>query len=97
MLRFLGKGAFGRVYLARRIVTQDLYAMKIVKLEHGSNSPKITDIMNELGIFRKISGDHLVKAAFSFTDGDLHFFLLEYMEGGDFAGMLDRKVYLSQD
>jgi serine/threonine protein kinase len=74
--------------LARRIVTQDLYAMKIVKLEHGSESPKVNDIMNELGIFR--SGDHLVKAAFSFTEGDLHFFFLEYMEGGDFANFLDR-------
>jgi serine/threonine protein kinase len=53
--------------------------------------------MNELGIFRKISGDHLVKAAFSFTEGDLHFFFLEYMEGGDLASLLDREVYLAQN
>jgi serine/threonine protein kinase len=28
----LGKGAFGRVYLARRTETNDLYALKIVKI-----------------------------------------------------------------
>lgn len=72
--------------------------MKVVKLKHaGGNSRNINDITNELGIFRKLSGDYLVKAAFSFTEGDLHFFFLEYMEGGDFTNLLSREVYLEQE
>ena len=29
----LGKGAFGRVYLVRRISTKDLYAMKVIPMQ----------------------------------------------------------------
>ena len=32
MLKFIGKGAYGRVYLVRRKETEDLYALKVVAL-----------------------------------------------------------------
>lgn len=35
ILKFLGKGAFGRVYLVRRKATKDLYALKHIKLENA--------------------------------------------------------------
>lgn len=69
--------------------------MKMVKLDCAIDSLKLADIVNELDILRKISGDYLVKAAFSFTKGSAHFFFLEYMAGGDLANLLDREVYLS--
>lgn len=70
--------------------------MKMVRLDYAIDSSKIADIVNELDILRKISGDYLVKAAFSFTKGSAHFFFLEYMAGGDLATLLDREVYLSE-
>lgn len=33
ILKFLGKGAYSRVYLVRRKITNDLYALKHIKLE----------------------------------------------------------------
>jgi serine/threonine protein kinase len=32
-LKLLGKGAFGRVYLVRRRKTQDVYALKAIKID----------------------------------------------------------------
>ena len=80
VLGFLGKGAFGQVYLVRRLLTNDRYAMKVVKIYEGLDSKKIENIANENDIFRKISGEYLVKAAFSFSEGGLHMLFLEYME-----------------
>lgn len=76
MLGFLGKGAFGQVYLVRRLLTNDKYAMKVVKMYEGLDNKKIENIANETDIFRKISGDYLVKAAFSFSEGGLHMLFL---------------------
>ena len=32
-LKFLGKGAFGKVYLVRRRKTKDIYALKVIKIQ----------------------------------------------------------------
>lgn len=64
--------------------------MKVVKINQVGfdHKKKIEDISNQHDIFRKISGDFLVKAAFSFTEGNIHMFFLEYMKGGDFSQLL---------
>ncbi len=62
--------------------------MKVIKIYEGLDNKKIEDITNENDIFRKISGDYLVKAAFSFSEGGLHMLFMEYMEGGDLSHLL---------
>ena len=54
-------------------------------------------IENEHEIFRKIGGDYLVKASFSFNEGSAHFFVLEYMPRGDLSKILEEEVYLEYD
>ena len=92
----MGKGAFGRVYLAKRIDTTDLYALKIIKIHDGQNEKDINLIKNEHEIFKKIGGDHLVKAPFSFSQDSGHFFVLEYLPGGDLGKILLNEVYLEE-
>lgn len=46
VLGFLGKGAFGKVYLVRRLLTNDKYAMKVIKIYEGLDSRKIENIAN---------------------------------------------------
>lgn len=53
--------------------------------------------MNEHEVLKKIAGQHFVKASFSFTEGGVHFFFLEYMQGGDLAELLEKQVYFAQD
>jgi serine/threonine protein kinase len=45
-------------------------------------------------VLSKIAGEHLVKAPFSFTEGAAHFFVLEYMPGGDLSRLIEEQVYL---
>ena len=96
LLSFLGKGAFGQVYLARRQKTNDLYALKIVHIKPGWDEEKLSSIKNEHEIFKKIAGDHLVKAPFSFQEGMVHFFVMDFMPAGDFSALLGEEVYLEE-
>jgi serine/threonine protein kinase len=47
VLKFLGQGAFGKVYLARRTETRDLYALKIIKLRENCSEDDLETIKNE--------------------------------------------------
>lgn len=77
-------------------MTKDLYAMKVVEITNSSDKEVLDDLITEHDIFRKIGGEHLVKAAFSFTEGSAHFFLMEYMKGGDLSKLLETEVYLEE-
>jgi serine/threonine protein kinase len=33
VIKYLGKGAFGKVFMVRRKKTQDIYALKMIKIE----------------------------------------------------------------
>ena len=42
-------------------------------------------IKKEHEVFRKIAGDHLVHAPFAFSEEYGHFFVLQFMPGGDLS------------
>ena len=79
----LGEGAFGKVYMARRKETKDLYALKIIRLPENCSDIDLKNISTENEIFKKIAGDHLVTAPFSFSEKGCHIFVMELMPGGD--------------
>lgn len=81
----------------QRKLTKDLYAMKVIELTSSSDKQTLHDLISEHDIFRKIGGDYLVKAAFSFSEGSAHFFLMEYMRGGDLSTLLEKEVYLEEE
>lgn len=67
VIKFLGKGAFGKVYMVRRKKTKDIYALKMIKIQQNWDQKELDSIKNEHEILSKIAGEHLVKAPFSFT------------------------------
>jgi serine/threonine protein kinase len=93
----LGEGTFGKVYLVRRKETGDIYALKIVCLPEESSEKDLECIQTEHEIFKKIAGDHLVKAPFSFTEKDSQIFVMEFMPGGDLRQLLNEEVYFEEE
>ena len=89
----LGKGGYGNVYLALRRKTNDFYAIKTIKIEDNWGEEELKLIKNEHEIFRKISSEYLVTAPFSFTEGACHFFVMEFVPGGDLSQVLEEEVY----
>lgn len=62
--------------MARRKETKDIYALKIIKLSEDNYDKDYQTIKNEHDIYKKIAGDHLVKAPFSFSERGSHIFVL---------------------
>ena len=71
--------------------------MKIIKLAEDSSEKDLETIATEHQIFKKIAGDHLVKAPFSFSQKGKHIFVLEFMPGGDLRKLLTEEVYFEED
>ena len=50
----------------RRKKTNDVYAMKAIKIDKSWGENELNSIKNEYGIYKKIEGVHLVAATFNF-------------------------------
>lgn len=65
-LKSLSAGAYGRVALARKKDTKDLFAIKIMEKEKMVNSKMADLIMNERNILNSIDSDFLVRGMWTF-------------------------------
>lgn len=86
-LRFLGKGAYGGVYLVRKKGSGDLYAMKIVNID-GLDEHRLENFRAERNAIELVEGDFIVKAFYFFKHKQYICFVLEYMPGGDLSALL---------
>lgn len=60
----------------RRKKTNDVYAMKAIRIDKSWGENELNSIKNEYGIYKKIEGVHLVAATFSFHEKNAQFFIL---------------------
>ena len=84
----LSRGAYARVWLARKRATRDVYALKAVRTEGASAGDGRTQIGVEQRILLGHSSDFLVRCFFSFSSAQHVFFALEFCAAGDLASML---------
>uniref|UniRef100_A0A7S3G2V1 non-specific serine/threonine protein kinase n=1 Tax=Palpitomonas bilix TaxID=652834 RepID=A0A7S3G2V1_9EUKA len=90
VLNVLGRGAYGKVKLARHTETRDLYAIKILKKSMlkrkriGRFSNALQNIMKEIAIMKKIEHPNCLQL-FEVIDSpneDKMYLVLEYCDGG---------------
>ncbi|CAD8181575.1 unnamed protein product [Paramecium octaurelia] len=87
-IRQIGQGTYGSVFLVKRIVTGDLYAMKIINCCNKRFERLLEQLKQERNIFEILTGDYVVKAYYSFQHESSLCFAQEYMIGGDFSKIL---------
>ena len=96
LLKQIGKGAYGKVWLVRKKNTSDEYAMKLIRFAKNIDESFAENLMNERNIFGMVSGEHVVTALFSFIHKNYICFCMECMYGGDFRGILDEEARLDE-
>ncbi|KAJ2524106.1 hypothetical protein GGI11_001048 [Coemansia sp. RSA 2049] len=84
----ISRGAFGRVYLARKKATKDLFAIKVMRKKDMINKNMVTQALAERRALSLLSTDWVVQLYYAFHSSKHLFLVMEYLLGGDLAGML---------
>lgn len=85
----ISKGAFGRVWLVKKKVTEDLYAMKIIDYSHKMDMNQLESLWAERNVFSVLKSEFVVKAIWTFKYKSYLCFVMEYLIGGDFGYILE--------
>lgn len=84
ILKPISKGAFGSVYLARRKITGDYYAIKVLRKADMIAKNQVTNVKSERAVMMAQSESPYVAKLFSsFQSKDSLFLVMEYLPGGD--------------
>ena len=78
LVKELGCGSFGRVFLARHIKTKVLYAIKAIDKQNKTNQNEKPYFRRELEVMYKIHHPNVVKLFGHFEDNKYCYFKMEY-------------------
>ncbi|KAG0269884.1 serine/threonine protein kinase psk1 [Actinomortierella ambigua] len=98
LLKVIGRGAYGKVYLVRHRATQALYAMKVLKKASIVVHSKDTEsTMSERKILEAIRHPFIVKLHFAFQTDHRLYLILEYASGGELFTHLATERMFSEE
>ncbi|KAL5981569.1 hypothetical protein ACLOJK_015631 [Asimina triloba] len=97
ILKPISKGAFGKIFLARKRTTGDLFAIKILKKLDMIRKNDIEHILAERDILIAVRNPFVVRFYYSFTCSDNLYLVMEYLNGGDLYSLLRKVGCLEED
>jgi len=96
-LRVIGKGSFGKVYLARHHSEARCYAVKVLQKRMIVSRNETQHIMSERNVLLKnLHHPFLVGLHYSFQTKDKLYFVLDYICGGELFYYLQRERVFSE-
>ena len=90
LLKVLGQGAFGKVFLARHRATMKIYAMKVLKKKNIIETNQLEHTKTEKMILQHVNHPFIVNLEFAFQTADKLYFVLEFMKGGELFNYLSK-------
>lgn len=84
----ISKGAYGSVYLARKKMTGDYHAIKVLKKADMIAKNQVTNIRAERMILTQLDSPYVVRLYYSFQSKHHLYLVMEYLNGGDCASLL---------
>ena len=97
ILKELGSGSFGNVYLVRHKETKAEYAIKAIDKRNKTNQEEKPYFRREVEVMYKIHHPNVVKLFGHFEDNNYCYFIMEYISKGNVYNLLptDKKKRLS--
>ncbi|CAL1355901.1 unnamed protein product [Linum trigynum] len=97
IIKPISRGAFGKVFLARKRTTGDLFAVKVLKKVDMWRKNDVERILAERNILIAVRNPFVVKFFYSFTCRDNLYLVMEYLNGGDLYSLLRKVGCLEED
>ena len=88
IMKPISRGAFGKVYLAKKRTTQDLYAIKILKKEDMVRKNMVNHALAERRVLTLSQTPYVVKLYYAFQSAEYLYLVMEYLIGGDLSSLL---------
>ena len=97
LLKKLGEGGMGAVYLAEDEGAQRKVALKVLPLEHTSNANCVSRFRSEAKAIGKLNHPNIIQAYNIDQDQGYHFYAMEFCEGHPLDSILQEKKCLPID
>lgn len=91
LLRRLGQGGMGQVYLAEQISLKRKVALKLLRSDLAANSAALQRFKREAEAVARATHANIVQVYAIGDDNGLHFMVLEYVEGRNLRDYLEKK------
>ena len=76
-----GSGNFGTVYIARDLVTNYLYAAKIMRIDHTDDNELVERFKREAFILYNLNDEHIVRVIDYGNEGNLYYIVMHHVDG----------------
>lgn len=76
-----GSGNFGTVYIARDLVTNYLYAAKIMRIDHTNDKELVERFKREAVILYNLNDVHVVRVIDYGNEGNLYYIIMHHIDG----------------
>jgi len=96
VLKPISRGAFGRVYLARKQSSGDLFAIKVLQKDDMVEKQLVGRVITERDIFAEVSNPLIVRFFWSFQSQKRLYLAMEYVPGGDMYSLLCNLGFLDE-
>ncbi|XP_010483900.1 PREDICTED: probable serine/threonine protein kinase IRE [Camelina sativa] len=97
IIKPISRGAFGRVFLAKKRATGDLFAIKVLKKADMIRKNAVESILAERNILISVRNPFVVRFFYSFTCRENLYLVMEYLNGGDLFSLLRNLGCLDED
>jgi len=88
ILKPISRGAYGSVFLASKVGTQELFAIKMLKKKDMVMKNKVAEVKSEMSILAAVDNPFVMQMHRSFQSHKHLFLVMDYMPGGDLFSLL---------
>ena len=92
LIKGLGKGAFGEVYLTSKQGSQEKFATKKIDKKYAQNPKAKKYIDNEIKILKEIDHKNIIKLYDVKENSQNYYLVMEYCNGGGLSDCLDYHI-----
>ena len=93
----ISRGAFARVFLAKKKSTKDIFAIKVTPKSSLKEKNQVKRVLAEKDILLQFSNPHIVTFYYSIIGKNNLYLVMEYLPGGDLYSLLQNIGSMDED